>query len=79
MMNIRSVIFQLSSITPFNNQLSSYFSKYISKSRTKRSPLTSKKAGKGYNKGYGARKGGYVNSKGIATIKIVNFILIFLK
>ena len=71
MMNIRGVIFQLSSITPFNNQLSSYFSKYISKSRTKRLPLTSKKAGKGYNKGYGARKGGYVNSKGIPNINVL--------
>ncbi len=62
---LRPVAFHLSSIFPYNKPLASYFSKYISKSRTKRLPLTAKRAGKGYTKGYGARKGGYVNSKGI--------------
>ena len=41
-----------------------YFSKYVSNSRAKRIPLNTKRAGKGYNKGNGARKEGYVNSKG---------------
>jgi hypothetical protein len=42
----------------------SSFSKYISKSRRKRLPMTSQRAGKGYYKGKGARKEGYITSKG---------------
>lgn len=47
----------------FGSQVS-HFSKYISKSRTKRLPLTTKRAGKGFYKGNGARKEGYINSRG---------------
>jgi hypothetical protein len=47
----------------FGSQVSN-FSKYISKSRTKRLPLTTKRAGKGFYKGNGARKEGYITSKG---------------
>jgi len=40
------------------------FSKYISNARTKRLPLTTKRVGKGYYKGKGARKEGFITSKG---------------